>query len=157
MFSVTVITGISMKCWCTMPIPSSIASFGECSVAGGREANLALVRRVEAVEDVHQGRLARPVLAEQRVHLAGQEVEVDAVVRDDSRERFVMPRSSRTGTSVIAARFYAETKGGPCGPPFSPRAKPSLTVFGGLILLLMICFLSAGSACSTPAAHAPAG
>ena len=29
MFSATVITGMSMKCWCTMPIPRSIASFGE--------------------------------------------------------------------------------------------------------------------------------
>jgi hypothetical protein len=29
MFSATVITGISMKCWCTIPIPESIASRGE--------------------------------------------------------------------------------------------------------------------------------
>ena len=29
MFSVTVMTGMSMKCWCTIPIPSSIAFFGE--------------------------------------------------------------------------------------------------------------------------------
>ncbi len=29
MFSATVITGISMKCWCTIPIPWSIASRGE--------------------------------------------------------------------------------------------------------------------------------
>ena len=29
MFSATVITGISMKCWCTMPMPASIASFAE--------------------------------------------------------------------------------------------------------------------------------
>jgi hypothetical protein len=29
MFSVTVMTGMSMKCWCTIPIPSSIACFGE--------------------------------------------------------------------------------------------------------------------------------
>ena len=29
MFSATVITGISMKCWCTIPIPASIASFEE--------------------------------------------------------------------------------------------------------------------------------
>jgi hypothetical protein len=26
MFSATVITGMSMKCWCTIPIPASIAS-----------------------------------------------------------------------------------------------------------------------------------
>jgi hypothetical protein len=29
MFSATVITGISMKCWCTIPIPRLIASFGD--------------------------------------------------------------------------------------------------------------------------------
>jgi hypothetical protein len=29
MFSVTVMTGTSMKCWCTMPMPSSIARDGE--------------------------------------------------------------------------------------------------------------------------------
>jgi hypothetical protein len=28
MFSATVITGMSMKCWCTMPMPRSIASLG---------------------------------------------------------------------------------------------------------------------------------
>jgi hypothetical protein len=34
MFSATVITGISMKCWCTMPTPFSIDAFGEPSSAG---------------------------------------------------------------------------------------------------------------------------
>ena len=29
MFSATVITGISMKCWCTIPIPAEIASLAE--------------------------------------------------------------------------------------------------------------------------------
>ena len=78
MFSATVITGISMKCWCTMPIPASIASFGErIATACPLMQDLALVRPVEAVEDVHQRRLARPVLAEQRVHLAASQVEVD--------------------------------------------------------------------------------
>ena len=32
MFSATDITGISMKCWCTIPMPASIASLGEPSV-----------------------------------------------------------------------------------------------------------------------------
>ena len=41
---------------------------------------------VEPVEDVHQRRLPGAVLAEQRVHLAAAEVEVDAVVGDDPRE-----------------------------------------------------------------------
>ena len=50
------------------------------------QADLALVRVVEAVEDAHERRLARPVLAEERVHLALDEVEVDVVVRDDAGE-----------------------------------------------------------------------
>ena len=32
MFSATVITGMSMKCWCTIPIPWSMASFAEWKV-----------------------------------------------------------------------------------------------------------------------------
>ena len=50
------------------------------------DEDLALVRPVEAVEDVHQRRLPRPVLAEESVHLAAPQVEVDAVVRDHARE-----------------------------------------------------------------------
>ena len=86
-----------MKCWWTMPIPRSIASFGERIATGlPVDADLALVGLVEAVEDVHQRRLAGAVLAEQRVHLAAPEVEVDAVVRDDAPgKRFVIPFSSR--------------------------------------------------------------
>ena len=33
-FSATVITGMSMKCWCTIPIPASIASLAEPKVTG---------------------------------------------------------------------------------------------------------------------------
>ena len=50
------------------------------------EPDLALVGLVEAVEDVHQRRLARAVLAQQRMHLALPQVEVDVVVGDDARE-----------------------------------------------------------------------
>ncbi len=34
MFSATVITGMSMKCWCTIPMPRSIASFADLSTTG---------------------------------------------------------------------------------------------------------------------------
>ena len=50
------------------------------------EQDLALVGPVEAVEDVHQRRLARAVLAEEREHLALAQVEIDLVVRDDPGE-----------------------------------------------------------------------
>ena len=50
------------------------------------DPDLALVRVVEPVDDVHQRRLARPVLPEERVHLAAPQVEVDVVVGEDARE-----------------------------------------------------------------------
>ena len=87
MFSATVITGMSMKCWCTIPMPAWIASRAE-----ENETDLPFSRispsvgPVEPVEDVHERRLARAVLAEQRVHLAAAHVERDVVVRDDARE-----------------------------------------------------------------------
>ena len=49
------------------------------------EQDLALVRRGEAVEDVHQRGLARAVLAEQRVDLARADGQVDVVVGQDAR------------------------------------------------------------------------
>ena len=62
-------------------------------VLGGRELgalaleqDLARVGLVQAVEDVHQRRLAGAVLAEQRVHFAARQLEVDVVVGDDARE-----------------------------------------------------------------------
>ena len=47
------------------------------------DPDLAPVGPGEAVEDVHQRRLAGAVLAEQRVHLAPAQVEIDVVVRHD--------------------------------------------------------------------------
>ena len=105
MFSATVITGMSMKCWCTMPMPAldRVLRRGEVDRLALHE-DLALVRLVEPVEDVHQRRLAGAVLAEQRVDLALAHVEVDVVVGDDAREPFVIPRISRTGSSVTRPR-----------------------------------------------------
>jgi len=48
------------------------------------EQDLALVRACEPVEDVHQRRLARAVLAEEGVDLARAHIEVDVVVGDDA-------------------------------------------------------------------------
>ena len=98
-------------------------------VAGGAEGDrlsvqqdLAGIRAVEPVEDVHQRRLAGAVLAEQRVHLAAPDVEVDVVVGDDARElladpahledevvghhlRDPNPRTERAGTRPALSRF----------------------------------------------------
>ena len=48
--------------------------------------DLAGVGLVEPEHDVHQRALAGPVLAEEAVHLALVEREVDVLVRDDARE-----------------------------------------------------------------------
>ena len=47
--------------------------------------DLSLVGPVEPVEDVHERRLARSVLAEQGVDLALPQIEVDRVVGDERR------------------------------------------------------------------------
>ena len=80
------------------------------------EDDLALVGLREPVEDVHQRRLAGAVLAEQRVHLAAAEVEVDVVVGDgagedlrdspqlEDRRRFLRHRGDSTGVGVTHPR-----------------------------------------------------
>ena len=76
-----------MKCWWTMLMPRAMASAGPVIVDGlAVEQDLALVRRRQPVEDVHQRRLAGAVLAEQGMDLAGPDVEVDPVVGDDARD-----------------------------------------------------------------------
>jgi hypothetical protein len=50
------------------------------------DEDLSLVGVVEAVEDVHERRLARPVLAEQAVDLTRLDDEVDGVVGDHPGE-----------------------------------------------------------------------
>ena len=50
------------------------------------DGNLALVRLVQAVDDVHQGALAGAVLAQQRVDFALLQGEIHVVVRQDAGE-----------------------------------------------------------------------
>ena len=88
MFSATVITGTSMKCWWTIPMPSLIAAAGELDLDRPCRRRGSRLRSglYEAVQDRHQRRLAGAVLTEQRVDLAGTNVEVDSVVGDDRAE-----------------------------------------------------------------------
>ena len=68
------------------------------------EHDLALVRPVEAGEDVRERALAGAVLAEQRVHLARGRLEVDARRwRRTPGKRFVIPRSATAGIGAGAA------------------------------------------------------
>ena len=67
--------------------------------AGGLD--LALVGVVEAGEDVHQGRLAGAVLAEERVDLPGATSNVTPSFATMPGNRFVIPRMA---TAVLSGR-----------------------------------------------------
>ena len=89
MFSATVIVSTSMKCWCTMPMPSAMASCGVWICARlAVDQNLARVGRVEAVGDTHRRGLPRPVLADDGVNRARLDPDVDAVVGEHVAEAF---------------------------------------------------------------------
>ena len=95
--------------------PAAISSSAEAIasaelVMAGRPPHddLALVRLVEAVEHVHERRLARAVLAQQRVHLALAQVEVDRVVGGERAEALRDPRSSSARSAPEPAESDAE-------------------------------------------------
>ena len=68
-------------------MPAAMASRGPADLHRlAVDEDLALVRLEQAVEDVHQGRLAGAVLAEQGVDLAGLDGQVDVVVGDQVTE-----------------------------------------------------------------------
>ena len=140
MFSATVITGINMKCWCTMPIPASIASRADEKLIGlPVHEDLAAVGPVEPVEDVHQRRLACTVLAEECMHFATADVEGDAVVRDDAWE--LLADVPHLEDEIVAHRNRTlrpseRREGAPCAPPHAPSY--FLTTAGGLSLPAMI-------------------
>ena len=55
------------------------------------------VARIDAGQDLHQRRLARPVRAEQRQHLAGRDDEIDIVQHRTPPKDLPIPRISRRG------------------------------------------------------------
>ena len=71
--------------------------------------DLSLVRLVEAVEDVHERRLARSVLAQQRVHLALAQIEIDRVVGGERAEAL---RDAAELERQIGARARGTRRGG---------------------------------------------
>ena len=50
------------------------------------QKDLACVGVIQAVQNVHESRLARAVLTEQRMHLASPTLQCDVVIRDDARK-----------------------------------------------------------------------
>ena len=100
------------------------------------DPDLALVRVVEPVEDVHERRLAGAVLAEERVHLAPAQVEVDVVVGEDAGEPLRDPPELERGR--LFGHRLRILGGGRCPPP---RNQLRRYCEGGLILPDAICFL----------------
>ena len=126
MFSATVNGSTSRKCWCTIPIPASSASRGEWQLDGPAvQLDLALVGPVEAGEDVRERRLAGAVLAEQRVHLAAADLEVDAVVRDDAGEPLRDPAHRDGRPPGEGGRLRARSRSSGCGGSRSGSARAS--------------------------------
>ena len=107
-FSATVNTGMSMKCWCTMPMPAAIASPGP--LKRDRlvvDEDLALVGLVQPVEDVHQGatcrrRSRRAARGSRPARRPGRRESL--AVREP--KRLVMPRSS-SFTRLLAAPSHS--------------------------------------------------
>src|SRR5688572_7924284 len=87
------------------------------------DSNLADVFAVSAAEDLHQRRLTGPVLAEQHVHFAGVQRQIDAVERDDAGKR--LPNASHLED---AAHRTGISYG---GPPGSSTASPSQRMMRG--------------------------
>ena len=80
-------------------------------IARGVDAHLlttdhdpARIGRIHAVEDPHQGGLARPVLSDQRVHLARAKLQRDVVIRDDPGEPLRDPLEDDEGRGAFAPR-----------------------------------------------------
>ena len=82
------------------------------------EEDLPRVRVVEPVEDVHQRRLAGAVLAEQRMHLAGGDVEVDVVVGEHAGEALGDPAELENGWLGPLTRRFCHAEGRALRPAF---------------------------------------
>src|ERR1700693_1386439 len=77
------------------------------------DAGLALVRVVETVKDVHQRRLAGPVLTEESVYLTPAQVEIDAVIRCNPGESLRDPAELENRRPFSHARVILGAGGCP--------------------------------------------
>jgi hypothetical protein len=75
-----------------MPMPSCSAVFGDHTPV---ERDLARIGRLRSGQDLHQRRFSGAVLADERVHFAGFDIERDAVERTDAGERLHDPRHAQ--------------------------------------------------------------
>jgi hypothetical protein len=100
--------------------PDGVGGRAEPDV-GAVDPDRALVRVLHPVEDLHQGRLAGPVLPAQRVHLAAAHAQVDVVVRDDTREALGDPHQLH---GVLAGRSGLLDDPGHASPDTSSFPRP---------------------------------
>src|SRR3954452_12937241 len=84
-FSAIVMCGTKLSSWWIIAIPASVASRRVQVDRPPLDPDLALVGPDDAGDDLHQGRLAGPVLAHERVHRAGPDREPDPVQRHHAR------------------------------------------------------------------------
>ena len=83
-----------------MPMPSRRAKFGlGMRIGAPLPADLAGIGMQHAIDDLDQRALAGTVLAEQGMDLAGQDLEIDAVVGEAAREALddALERQKRNG------------------------------------------------------------
>ena len=80
-----------------------------------------------AREDVDQRRLARAVLADERMDLAGDDVEVHAVERADAGKLIEMPRASRSGAPLTLPRVRPGGRGRAALHHPRPRRRRAMT------------------------------
>ena len=104
MFSATVMSGSTAGCWWTIAMPSWVA------IAGVSPSDSSAVHRDRAGvgngrpgRHAHQGRLAGTVLAEQRVHLAGQDLERHVGQRGDAVIVLADPDRTIVGSATATA------------------------------------------------------
>nr|BFE67766.1 hypothetical protein GCM10020092_010670 [Actinoplanes digitatis] len=101
-----------MKCWWTMPMPAAMASRG--ATEGPRLAvdeDLALVGLEQPVELVHEGGLARAVLAEEGMHLAGLDGQVDVVVGHQVAEALGDAAQFESQRNLLQTSGWRSTEG----------------------------------------------
>ena len=139
--------GTSVVSWVTVAIPARIARRRRRTEPGSPSStSRAAVRRSWPDDDLQQRRLARAVLAHQRVDLARAQLEVDAAQRVDAAVALVhaeraqrrggahcAPVPSARSIAAAAASTRSSRNGAPatCTPIGSPSSAPAGTLAAG--------------------------
>ena len=83
--------------------PAESASRGERNRrASPSTTQLAVVRLIDPAQDLYERRLARAILADDRVHFAGHDIEVDAIENAVADERFANSHRTKQRPEAFA-------------------------------------------------------